>query len=325
MKVSQGKPPELPSTSGRPEMTRDDSGTRAHAVAEIPAPRRRRIGLLEPLARRYLRAAWDSAEARLESYRGGKLLLLAVSTLMIRLRYGQRCEVALSDGVWEYRWPDVVVMSDRPLIVRARPEEFGQLAGMRLSDDYLWDYALRPGDTVVDVGAGIGEELYEFVRLVGPTGRVYAVEAHPGSCALIERACAANGWENVTVVHAAITDRDGSATITNDRWSATNDIFRPSSMRVRACSLDSLVGALDIDCIDYLKMNIEGAETLALAGTEHAATLIRHAAISCHDFLGPERETKAHVRNSLERLDFTVLEHPNPPTVTVESLLYARR
>lgn len=252
-------------------------------------------------------------------------MLLVVSKAMIRSRYAERCEVVDTDGVWEYRWPDVVVMSERALVGSARPEECGRAAGLRVSDDFLWDYGLQPGDNVVDVGAGTGEELYEFVQRVGPTGRIYAVEAHPRSCQLIERLCAANRWSNITVVQVAITDRDGSVTITDDHFSLTNDIFRLAETSVRACTLDSLVSELGIERIDFLKMNIEGAETLALAGADHAMTLIQHAAISSHDFLGAHRRTKADVRRSLELHGLTVHEHPDPPHLSVQSILYARR
>ena len=110
---------------------------------------------------------------------------------------GERVSVGWSDGVWEYRWATGVVVSDRALINRARPGDCGR--------HFLWGYTPRAGDVIVDIGAGTGEELHGFVRAVGPSGKVVAVEAHPRLCVLLERLCQANDWRNVVVVNAAIT------------------------------------------------------------------------------------------------------------------------
>ena len=44
-------------------------------------------------------------------------------------------------------------------------------------DHWTWGYLPRAGDTVIDVGAGIGEEAVIFSRLVGESGRVISIEA----------------------------------------------------------------------------------------------------------------------------------------------------
>ena len=45
---------------------------------------------------------------------------------------------------------------------------------------------LQPGETVVDLGSGIGHFTFSMARAVGPQGRVYAVDVHPGYLALLE-------------------------------------------------------------------------------------------------------------------------------------------
>jgi len=47
------------------------------------------------------------------------------------------------------------------------------------ADLLFFQYRPRAGDVVVDVGAGMGEELPALCRSVSPGGRVIAVEAHP--------------------------------------------------------------------------------------------------------------------------------------------------
>ena len=56
------------------------------------------------------------------------------------------------------------------------------LASDRLSaslDYWTHVYRPQPGDTVIDVGAGIGIDTLALSPLVGSTGRIYSIEAHP--------------------------------------------------------------------------------------------------------------------------------------------------
>ena len=85
-------------------------------------------------------------------------------------------------------------------------------------------------------------------------------------------------------------------TLTDERASIANDIFRSGTIRVPAQPLPELLR--ELDHVDFLKMNIEGAETLALEGMGMpTAGKIANATISCHDFIG--RPTKAPVRRIL--------------------------
>ena len=271
------------------------------------------------------RAVWEFAEKRLDNP-VGRPIMLVVSRWAIRAQYRERCAVSYSDQVWEYRWSDVVVMSDRPLLVRARPEQMGQLAGVTPADDYLWDYIPSAGDVVVDVGAGIGEQLYTLIELVGPTGRVFAVEPHPRMMSLLQRLRDANSWENLTLVAGAVADTSGTVTLTDDPQFQTNDIFRRGSIEVRSYSLDDLFDEFHIDHVDYMKINIEGAEALAVRGMEKVAPLISHATISCHDFIADGlHATKAAVRDSLVDHGFAVREHTDPPDVCAAYFVYASR
>ena len=53
-------------------------------------------------------------------------------------------------------------------------------------------------------------------------------------------------------------------------------------------TLDALLDEHQLDRVDFLKMNIEGAETLALCGAPRMLAVTQHAAIGCHDFLADE-------------------------------------
>lgn len=138
---------------------------------------------------------------------------------------------------------------------------------------------LKPGMTAVDVGANVGQISLEMAQLVGPTGRVIAIEPSPGNARFLRAHVAANGFnDRVVVVEAACCSGDGGELVlevaSGDLDSIQNgpqlrslglqrnplDIGRPrTEVRVLTRSLDSLCDEFRVS-IDVLKVDVEGAE-----------------------------------------------------------------
>ncbi|MGB1142358.1 MAG: class I SAM-dependent methyltransferase [Halioglobus sp.] len=66
--------------------------------------------------------------------------------------------------------------------------------------------ALQPGDTVADIGAGTGYFSLPMARMVGPEGRVLAVDIQPEMLDIIERRLEKAALNNVTPVLATASD-----------------------------------------------------------------------------------------------------------------------
>src|ERR1035437_3567146 len=66
---------------------------------------------------------------------------------------------------------------------------------------------VKPGDTVIDVGANVGALTVAMAKLVGPNGRVIAFEPQPETAALLERNAAQNGLDNVEIHRCATGDK----------------------------------------------------------------------------------------------------------------------
>jgi ubiquinone/menaquinone biosynthesis C-methylase UbiE len=64
---------------------------------------------------------------------------------------------------------------------------------------------LKPGDTVLEIGAGTGRNLPYLVEAVGPAGAVIAVDASAGMLTEAEKLVRREGWENVELVHRDAT------------------------------------------------------------------------------------------------------------------------
>jgi FkbM family methyltransferase len=195
-------------------------------------------------------------------------------------------------------------------------------------DQFCWSYTPKPGDTVVDVGAGIGSEVPTWVGLTGDAGRVIAIEAHPASYERLTALARANGYE-VAMVQAAVADRSGTVTISDREDEIMNSILGEAvGPQVEARTLDDILAAHGVNQVDLLKMNIEGAEALAINGMAASIKNVKHAAIACHDFLAdqerrPAMRTKAQIRSFLVENGFTVLERPGDSRPWVADCLYA--
>ncbi len=178
-------------------------------------------------------------------------------------------------------------------------------------DEWFWDG--KPSGIVFDIGAGIGEEALVMSPLAS---HVYAIEAHPEVFACLVETIRRSGLTNVTPIHCAIADKDGEVLISDDAGHLTNGIGGAEGIPVAGRSLESLCAELNIETIDFLKMNIEGAERLAVKGFGNLA--IHRVAISCHDFIpGNFTQTRDIVRAALENRGYTVkrrADHERPWT-----------
>lgn len=68
---------------------------------------------------------------------------------------------------------------------------------------------VRPGWTVLDVGANVGFHSFHAATLVGPEGLVYAVEPNPKNATLLRLSSLLSPGLKVRIVEAALSDRDG--------------------------------------------------------------------------------------------------------------------
>jgi FkbM family methyltransferase len=149
----------------------------------------------------------------------------------------------------------------------------------------------------VDIGAGRGEDVFAFSRAVGPEGHVWAVEPHPLSFAALSRLCKLNRLENVTALNRACMDRPGNLQVETLPVWESNYVREgepsPASYPVQAVRFDDLAAEHGIGRIDFLKMNIEGAERLALPGCTEALHRARFVCIAAHDFRADRGEGEA--------------------------------
>jgi FkbM family methyltransferase len=123
--------------------------------------------------------------------------------------------------------------------------------------------ALRPGDTAIDVGANIGAYSLFMAGLVGPHGRVLAVEPQPAVLARLKVNCAFNPDLAIEIAPTALGDREGEARF---ELNAANQgegrlaAEGAGSIAVPLTTLASLLTSRGIAQLAALKIDVEGAE-----------------------------------------------------------------
>jgi FkbM family methyltransferase len=151
-------------------------------------------------------------------------------------------------------------------------------------------YLPQEGDIVIDIGAGVGEETIVLSKLVGPTGKVLAVEAHPVTFKTLALNIQKNKLDNVILINKAISDASGRLFIQNvenslaNKVTTSNDTRGEGTFDVDAITFDELIEIHELDKVDFVKVNIEGAEQLLIKGLIKTMSKILRLAISCHDF-----------------------------------------
>jgi FkbM family methyltransferase len=131
---------------------------------------------------------------------------------------------------------------------------------------------IKPGMTVVDVGANVGLYTLFMAGLVGPGGRVFAFEPDPDLAALLRDNCAANGASNVEAHPAALGSTAARLTLhrltlnsgENHLGSQGRTPFR-RPVEVEVAAFDSLLPGVRPD---FVKVDVQGWELNVLRGME---------------------------------------------------------
>jgi FkbM family methyltransferase len=143
---------------------------------------------------------------------------------------------------------------------------------------------LRPGMTFVDVGANWGFFSFLAAHLIGTAGRIVALEPDPRVFLRLKENVRRNLLEQqVQIFELAAADRESTLVLALQHEKefhlgtsrlVQNDVMGPRTCSVSTRPLDQVLDEAGLDCVDLVKIDVEGAEDMVLAGME--AGLNRH-------------------------------------------------
>jgi FkbM family methyltransferase len=192
------------------------------------------------------------------------------------------------DGIWLHRMGDKYLADSSAFSyyehdIRAWADRYKGWQE-EAADYWFYRYSPKAADVVIDVGAGIGTDVIAFSEKIGESGRILAIDAQPTTYLRLVKTCKWNGLKNVLCEQVAVTDKAGTVYIEDDAVNHESNAIGAGNIPVPGATLDELCERHKFDHVDFLKMNIEGAERMALPGMEKTIRNTARVAIACHDF-----------------------------------------
>ncbi|MCM8769114.1 MAG: FkbM family methyltransferase [Candidatus Omnitrophica bacterium] len=134
---------------------------------------------------------------------------------------------------------------------------------------------IASGDWVIDVGANVGHYTKRLSELVGPHGRVLAIEPVPDTFALLAANVQLFTFRNVTLINAAASDRSGVVGMAIPTASTgLKNFYQARIAAEELCFRNLKVMTIRIDSlaipgrVTLAKIDVEGHESAVLRGME---------------------------------------------------------
>ena len=144
--------------------------------------------------------------------------------------------------------------------------------------------------------AHIGYYALLLAKCGGPNGRVFAFEPCPDNFTVLRENVALNGYCNVTLVPSAVMGRAGRVFLQRldaEVLSSTATTAGDGGLEIEAVTLDDFATKnLGAETINFVKMDIEGAEAAALEGMR--GVLRSHGPVMLIELHGFERQGEQH-------------------------------
>jgi FkbM family methyltransferase len=137
---------------------------------------------------------------------------------------------------------------------------------------------VRPGTSVVDVGANVGFFTLKFAGWVRDGGRVIAIEPEAVNYGRLSRAVAGAGLSHVVdTVQAAATERTGQVGLIVNRLHPGDHRIGDGGVQVPSVTIDDLLAEKGSPPVSLIKIDVQGAESRVLAGAGATLDALRPA------------------------------------------------
>lgn len=129
---------------------------------------------------------------------------------------------------------------------------------------------IRKDDICIDAGANQGIYTIPFGKIVGSRGKVIAIEPMKYAQKIIKKNSQINNLKNVKVFDGVVSDKNKQEILDLSKGvgsaSITRNFGKKKILRVNSKTIDNLVKNYGLKKVNFIKMDIEGCEFLALKG-----------------------------------------------------------
>jgi FkbM family methyltransferase len=154
---------------------------------------------------------------------------------------------------------------------------------------------INDNETFVDVGANVGAYSLKIASDYKSKGiKVIAIEAHPANYKALCKNIDINKFTNIHAINKAVSDHKGIVTMYERKnlkriipeWYTIHETFsghqldKRYSIEVESDTLDAI---LDNYKVDFIKIDIEGAEVEALKGATNTLDRLRKIIVEIHE------------------------------------------
>jgi len=168
--------------------------------------------------------------------------------------------------------PDDYTLADNEYKIYLNLKESGMMIRRFFGVYEYWNQQLlrqivKPGMTVVDVGANKGDYSLLSAYLMKDRGKILAVEPVPENCYWLRKSIKANNFKSIKVCELALSDKNGKAKLYLDKkisGGASLEKFDSSCgmLNIRVQKMDDLIK----NKVDVIKIDVQGTELEVLKG-----------------------------------------------------------
>lgn len=133
---------------------------------------------------------------------------------------------------------------------------------------------LKPDQTFIDIGGNKGDFSLLAAKITGSKGQVLTFEPEPENCHWFNESIQLNQYSNIRLFDIALSDSNGKAQLFLGEKSGWHSLVSSqgktdnSTIEVEKRTLDSILNESNIQKVDVIKIDVEGAEMEVLLGAE---------------------------------------------------------
>ncbi|TAF57428.1 MAG: FkbM family methyltransferase [Oscillatoriales cyanobacterium] len=236
------------------------------------------------------------------------------------------CQLPATDPLPQWRWTEVDLDSSLTylaydgLTLAVEPSFQSIVTSVLLAQgDWFereiefWRTWLKPGMTVLDVGANVGVYTFSAAQRVGPQGCVIAIEPFSPCVHCLNETKQLNGLDWVKIYEGAASSRSGTAALKLYPASELNEIIPNASastahtQTVHCITLDELMFREELSRVDFIKLDAEGHELDILAGASQMIAVFQPTIL--YENIAGSKGSNLAVANTLRAIGYQLYHY----------------